>query len=134
MADRLEVPTNIYSSLPVLRQLGASKEGREIFKNEDSLNMMKVWLALEVRQLIHASIQDVRILKNEEKNNTNKFRSTFLSRLTWLVLMSNEYTEETAFSSVEFSVLSVLSVELSVFCFKLLLQAGVETTFYLSHR
>lgn len=55
--------TNIYSSLPVLRKLGVLKEGREILKNEDSLNMMKVWLALEVRQFIHASIQDVRILK-----------------------------------------------------------------------
>ena len=55
--------TNIYSSLPVLRKLGVLKEGREILKNEDSLNMMKVWLALEFRQFIHASIQDVRILK-----------------------------------------------------------------------
>lgn len=54
--------TNIYSSLPVLRKLGVLKEGREILKNEDSLNMMKVWLALEVRQFIHASIQDVCIL------------------------------------------------------------------------
>lgn len=55
--------TNIYSSLPVLRKLGVLKEGREILKNEDSLNMMKVWLALEVRQFIHASIQDVRIFE-----------------------------------------------------------------------
>ncbi|KAF7580914.1 ABC1 family protein [Clavispora lusitaniae] len=47
------------SSLPVLRKLGASKEGRDILRDEDSLNMIKVWLALEVRQLIHASVQDV---------------------------------------------------------------------------
>lgn len=43
----------------MLRKLGVLKEGRELLKNEDLLNMMKVWLALEVRQLIHASIQDV---------------------------------------------------------------------------
>mgnify|MGYP000304149389 CR=1 FL=1 len=52
------------SSLPVLRRLGVLKEGREILKNENSLSMMKVWLALEVRQFINASIQDVRINKN----------------------------------------------------------------------
>lgn len=50
--------TNI-SSLPVLRQLGVSKEGRELLSNENSLSMIKVWLALEVRQFIHASVQDV---------------------------------------------------------------------------
>lgn len=49
------------SSLPVLRKLGVLREGKELFKDEDSLNMMKVWLALEVRQFIHASIKDVRI-------------------------------------------------------------------------
>lgn len=31
-------------------------------KDEDSMSMVKVWLALEVRQFIHASIQDVRII------------------------------------------------------------------------
>lgn len=36
-----------------------SKEGRELLSNENSLSMMKVWLALEVRQFIHASVQDV---------------------------------------------------------------------------
>lgn len=47
------------SSLPVLRKLGALKEGRDIIRNENSLNMIKVWLALEVRQFIHASVSDV---------------------------------------------------------------------------
>lgn len=51
-----------FSSLPVLRKLSVLKEGIELLRNEDSLNMVKVWLALEVRQLIHASIQDVRII------------------------------------------------------------------------
>lgn len=43
----------------MLRKLGALKEGRDILRDEVSLNMIKVWLALEVRQLIHASVQDV---------------------------------------------------------------------------
>lgn len=52
----------------MLRKLGVLKEGREILSNEDSLNMVKVWLALEVRQFIHASIQDVcTILQPYEK-------------------------------------------------------------------
>lgn len=47
------------SALPVLRQLGLSKEGRELFKDEDQASMIKVWLALELRQVINASVQDV---------------------------------------------------------------------------
>lgn len=54
--------TFLISSLPVLRRLGILKDGREILKNENSLSMIKVWLVLEVRQFINASIQDVCII------------------------------------------------------------------------
>ncbi|CUM62978.1 uncharacterized protein PRCAT00000538001 [Priceomyces carsonii] len=30
-----------------------------MLKDENSLNMVKVWMVLEVRQFIHASIEDV---------------------------------------------------------------------------
>ena len=54
------------SSLPVLRKLRVLREGKELLRDEDSLNMLKVWLALEVRQFIHASTKDVRILSLNE--------------------------------------------------------------------
>lgn len=57
--------TNL-SSLPVLRKLGILREGRELFKDEDTLNMIKVWVALEVRQFISASVKDVRILTTSQ--------------------------------------------------------------------
>ncbi|KAK8440546.1 hypothetical protein B9J08_03654 [Candidozyma auris] len=59
------------SSLPVLRKLGVSKEGREIMKDEDSMSMVKVWLALEVRQFIHASIQDIHALVKADMLSPN---------------------------------------------------------------
>lgn len=59
------------SSLPVLRKLGVLKEGKELLQNEDSLNMMKVWLALEVRQLISASIQDIHALVKADMLSAN---------------------------------------------------------------
>ncbi|KAM9931190.1 hypothetical protein OXX80_009156, partial [Metschnikowia pulcherrima] len=59
------------SSLPVLRKLGVSKEGKELLQNEDSLNMMKVWLALEVRQLISASVQDIHALVKADMLSAN---------------------------------------------------------------
>ncbi|KAI5965640.1 uncharacterized protein KGF55_001002 [Candida pseudojiufengensis] len=70
-------------SLPVLRKLGISKEGREMMKDENSLSMVKIWLALEVRQFINASIQDVCIKRfqfkaDEEKLLTHYFLDTFL--------------------------------------------------------
>lgn len=45
------------SSIPILRQLGANE--RNEFLSDDTFSMAKVWLALEVRQFISASIQDV---------------------------------------------------------------------------
>ncbi|CAI5759330.1 unnamed protein product [Candida verbasci] len=59
------------SSLPVLRKLGVSKEGREIMKNESDLSMIKIWLALEVRQFINASIQDIHTLVKSDMLSPN---------------------------------------------------------------
>lgn len=59
------------SSLPVLRKLGALKEGREIMRDEDTSSMIKVWLALEVRQFIHASIQDIHALVKADMLSPN---------------------------------------------------------------
>lgn len=50
------------SSLPVLRQLGAMERRGTLAvlgSNQDMLSMIKVWLALETRQFISASIQDI---------------------------------------------------------------------------
>ncbi|CAH2447860.1 UbiB family protein [Komagataella phaffii CBS 7435] len=46
------------SSLPVLRKLGF-KDGKMILKNKNTVSMVKVWLVFEVRQFIHASVQDI---------------------------------------------------------------------------
>ncbi|KAG5418696.1 hypothetical protein I9W82_003414 [Candida metapsilosis] len=59
------------SSLPVLRKLGVSKEGREILRDENSLSMMKIWLALEVRQFINASISDIHSLVKADMLSPN---------------------------------------------------------------
>ncbi|EGW35438.1 uncharacterized protein SPAPADRAFT_64563 [Spathaspora passalidarum NRRL Y-27907] len=59
------------SSLPVLRKLGVSKEGREILTNENALSMIKVWLALEVRQFINASIRDIHVLVKADMLSPN---------------------------------------------------------------
>ncbi|KAK6200159.1 putative ABC1 family protein, mitochondrial precursor [Scheffersomyces amazonensis] len=59
------------SSLPVLRKLGVSKEGRDILRNENSLSMVKVWLALEVRQFINASVQDIHSLVKSDMLSPN---------------------------------------------------------------
>ncbi|KAI5955227.1 hypothetical protein KGF54_001788 [Candida jiufengensis] len=59
------------SSLPVLRKLGISKEGREMMKDDNSLSMVKIWLALEVRQFINASIQDMHSLVKADMLSPN---------------------------------------------------------------
>jgi aarF domain-containing kinase len=46
------------SSIPILRQLGPTHPHDFSF-GDDTLSMLKVWLVLEVRQFINASIQDV---------------------------------------------------------------------------
>lgn len=48
------------SSIPILRQLSAQERGNPF--DEDVLSMVKVWLALETRQFINASIQDIHSL------------------------------------------------------------------------
>lgn len=46
-------------------------------RDEDAASMIKVWLALEVRQFIHASIQDVRIFENRIKLVIDPFCAAF---------------------------------------------------------
>lgn len=56
----------------MLRRLGVLKEGREILKNDNLSSMVKVWLALEVRLFINASIQDVRMARPRRATATNR--------------------------------------------------------------
>lgn len=104
----------------MLRKLGALKEGREILRDEDTSSLVKVWLALEVRQFIHASIQDVRIhvslLRNTNvlsqmmifcsTNNTNNYRSTLLSKQICFPPMHDdkEYMVKYALNAVQCSL------------------------------
>mgnify|MGYP001043673704 CR=1 FL=1 len=48
-----------------------SKEGREIFKDENTLSMLKVWVTLEVRQFINASVQDIHALVKADMLSPN---------------------------------------------------------------
>ncbi|VVT52085.1 uncharacterized protein SAPINGB_P003312 [Magnusiomyces paraingens] len=45
------------SSIPILRELSSQERGNPF--DDDVLSMVKVWLALETRQFINASIQDI---------------------------------------------------------------------------
>ncbi|KAG5365698.1 ABC1 family protein [Yarrowia sp. B02] len=48
------------NAIPVLRELGTHPgDGRALFSNEDMMSMLKVWLALETRQFISASVEEV---------------------------------------------------------------------------
>ncbi|MCP8720247.1 MAG: hypothetical protein M5F18_13275 [Asgard group archaeon] len=51
--------------------MGVLKEGRELLADENSLSMIKVWLALEVRQFINASIQDIHTLVKADMFSPN---------------------------------------------------------------
>ena len=49
------------SALPILRQLGAQGGGAELVRNvrEGDLSMLKVWVGLEIRKYLQASVEDV---------------------------------------------------------------------------
>ncbi|ANB14957.1 hypothetical protein AWJ20_2576 [Sugiyamaella lignohabitans] len=47
------------SAIPILRQISPAKNQDLKVLSDDSLSMIKVWLALEVRQFINASVQDI---------------------------------------------------------------------------
>lgn len=54
-----------YRSIPILRQI-SFREGKLIFNNMDKLSMFKVWMTLEARQFINASVHDVyRLVKSD---------------------------------------------------------------------
>lgn len=46
--------------MPILRQVGL--HDRQLLDAGDKLSMLKVWIALEVRQFISLSVQDVSII------------------------------------------------------------------------
>lgn len=75
--------TYMNSSIPILRQLGAQE--RKLLLNDDFLSMAKVWVALETRQFINASVQDVSagITTELPSNLTLSTRSTILSSVTF---------------------------------------------------
>lgn len=60
---RLDPDLDIFkSALPVLRKVSqqqASHSLNDVFSTEDLLQMLKVWLVLETRQFITASVQDI---------------------------------------------------------------------------
>ena len=49
------------SALPILRELGAQGGGSSLLKSirEGDTSMLKVWVGLEARKLLQASIDDV---------------------------------------------------------------------------
>ncbi|MCJ1306236.1 hypothetical protein MMC08_009055 [Hypocenomyce scalaris] len=49
------------SALPILRQLGAQGGGSSLIKSarEGDYSMLKVWVGLEARKFLKASIEDV---------------------------------------------------------------------------
>ena len=51
------------SALPILRQLGSQGGGASLVKNvrEGDFSMLKVWIGLEARKFLQASIEDVRL-------------------------------------------------------------------------
>lgn len=55
------------SSIPILRELSSQERGNPF--DDDVLSMVKVWLALETRQFINASIQDVSTVHSKKKKN-----------------------------------------------------------------
>lgn len=67
---RLEPDIDLFkSSIPILRQLGPTQN--EII-DEDALSMLKVWLVIEVRQFINASIQDVHEVVKYDRLSPNE--------------------------------------------------------------
>lgn len=54
---------NIYSALPILRELGAQNSGSIIQSmRQGDTSMLKVWVGLEARKFVQASIKDVSLL------------------------------------------------------------------------
>ena len=54
---------NVYSALPILRQLGAQGAGGSLLKSvrEGDTSMLKVWVGLEARGFLKASADQVDI-------------------------------------------------------------------------
>jgi aarF domain-containing kinase len=52
--------TCVYSALPILRQLGA-QSGSSMIQGGD-FSMLKVWVGLEARSFLQASMETVRVM------------------------------------------------------------------------
>jgi len=57
----LQVADNISSALPILRELGAQQGGTSLLRNlrKGETSMLKVWVGLEARKFLQASIESV---------------------------------------------------------------------------
>ncbi|AJW08738.1 hypothetical protein H821_YJM1443P00168 [Saccharomyces cerevisiae YJM1443] len=47
------------SSLPILREFGFKREAKSLLKDASTLSMLKIWVGLEVRQLMHLSMKQI---------------------------------------------------------------------------
>ncbi|CAI4052944.1 hypothetical protein N7582_005600 [Saccharomyces uvarum] len=47
------------SSLPILREFGFKREARSLLNDASTLSMLKIWVGLEVRQLMHLSMKQI---------------------------------------------------------------------------
>lgn len=49
----------VNSSLPILREFGFKREARSLLNDASTLSMLKIWVGLEVRQLMHLSMKQI---------------------------------------------------------------------------
>ncbi|SCU92040.1 LAMI_0E08482g1_1 [Lachancea mirantina] len=59
------------SSLPILRELSMKREGRSILQDVETLSMIKIWLGLEIRQLMSLSVKQMRYLVKTDQLCSN---------------------------------------------------------------
>jgi len=55
--------TDVSSALPILRKLGTEGHGTTLLKNlkQGDFSILKVWVGLETRKLLQASVESVEI-------------------------------------------------------------------------
>ncbi len=58
------------SALPILRQLGASSKARSMLRSGD-LSMAKVWVGLEARKFLQASVESVEMCVRYDQLSPN---------------------------------------------------------------
>ena len=60
----------VSSALPILRQLGASSGARSMLRSGD-LSMAKVWVGLEARKFLQASVESVEMCVKYDQLSPN---------------------------------------------------------------